>query len=268
MRLLAALAALLLAGCAPLAPKPGDASLPWQQRHPALAYLQYSPLPDSVVHALRIDLQAPGLQVQISPPAERGQALDRMASSSGALAAINASFFNKDYQPRGLTVSQGEAWQPVMSQQASPLLACDDRPRCLIQLQPPFEPRPGWFNVVAGTPWLLDQGRQRTAADDASCANLCAMMHPRTAVGLDASGRWLFLVVSEGRRPPVLGLTLTQLSAVMKQLGAHQAVNLDGGGSSTMLLQGQSMPARPFNEPQLRKLANALLIRAGEAGPR
>ncbi|MET0517193.1 MAG: phosphodiester glycosidase family protein [Burkholderiaceae bacterium] len=233
-------------------------------RTPALAYLRFSPLPDSVVHAVRVDLQAPGVQVQLSPPSERGQAVADMASSAGALASINASFFNAEQQPRGLTVSEGVAWAPVMAVQASPLLACDAQPRCVIELQPPFALKPEWRNVVAGTPWLLDQGRERTPADDAGCPKLCAMTHPRTAVGLDASGRYLFLLVSEGRRPPVLGLTLAQLSAVMKQLGAWQAVNLDGGGSSTLIVQGQSLLARPFNEPMPRKVANALQIRVNE----
>jgi len=232
----------------------------WQQVHPAVSYLQFAPLPDSVVHALRVDLQAPGVRVQLSAPAERGRPLDQMAGGADALASVNASFFNKDFQPRGLTVSQGEAWAPVMASQTSPVLACDARSRCQIQLQPPFALRPDWFNVVAGTPWLLDQGRVRTPADDAGCASLCAQTHPRTAVGLDESGRHLFLVVSEGRRPPVLGLSLAQLSAVMLQLGAHQALNLDGGGSSTLLLQGRSMLARPFNEPQLRRISNGLQI--------
>jgi len=48
---------------------------------------------------------------------------------------------------------------------------------------------------------------------------------------------------------------------VMQQLGARNALNLDGGGSSTMWLQGKSVVLRPFNEPVLRPVANALLIR-------
>ncbi len=258
---LAALAALLLSACAHVAPTPAVDELHWQQRTPAVAYLQYSPLKDSVVHALRVDLQARGVQVLISPPAERGQVLTEMATAVDSLAGINASFFSADFIPRGLTVSNGETWLPMKDQQTSPLIACDTQPRCVIELHPPFDKQPAWRTVVAGTPWLLDEGRLRTAADDAGCAHLCAMTHPRTAVGLDASGRYLYLVVSEGRRPPVLGLTLSQLSAVMLQLGARNALNLDGGGSSTMLLQGQPILARPFNEPALRPVANALLIR-------
>lgn len=262
---LAALVTLALAGCAQVAPTElQQHGLRWEPRTPALAVLRFSPLPDSVVYAVRVDLRAPGVRVLLSPPAERGQAVADMASSAGALVSINASFFNAQQQPRGLTVSEGEAWAPVMAEQASPLLACDAQQHCLIQLQPPFALQPGWRNVVAGTPWLLDQGRERSAADDQDCPKLCGMTHPRSAVGLDASGRYLFLVAAEGRRPPVQGLTMTQLSAVMKQVGAWQAVNLDGGGSSSLIVQGQSLLARPFNEPVPRKVANALQIRVIE----
>lgn len=248
----------VLAGCAS-GPPPSD-GINWQTRAPGVSYVQYAPVKDSVVQALRIDLQTPGVQVRLSPQSEKGRTLPDMPSGAGALVSVNASFFNKQYEPRGLTVSEGEAWDPISAVQTSPLIACDDKPRCVIQLHAPFALQPGWRNVVAGTPWLLDQGKVRTAADDETCKGHCAATHPRTAVGLDASGRYLYLVVCEGRRAPVLGLSLAQLSAVMLQLGAHQALNLDGGGSSTLMLDGKSVLERPFNEPQLRKVGNALHV--------
>lgn len=237
-----------LAGCA-------SVPAPFQANQPGVDYARISPFPDSVVHALRVDLQA--VRISVSPPSERGKAVDQMPSSSGALASINVSFFNKAFEVRGITISDGLAWEPVFEVAKSPLLACDAAQHCVIELKPSGA-KPGWHNVMAGTPWLLDHGRQRTVEDDATCKNLCAMTHPRTAVGLDATGRYLIIALAEGRRPPVLGLTLVQLSAVMAQLGAVDAINLDGGGSSTLLLQGRSVMERPFNEPALRKVANAL----------
>ncbi len=240
-----------LAGCASV-PAPFQ---PAQGKEPGLDYARISPFPDSVLHALRVDLQT--VKVSVSPLSERGQPVDQMPSSRGALASINVSFFNKAFEVRGITISDGQAWVPVFEVAKSPLLACDAAQHCVIELKP-GEARSGWYNVMAGTPWLLDHGRRRTAEDDATCKSLCAMTHPRTAVGLDATGRYLIIALAEGRRPPVLGLTLAQLSAVMAQLGAVDAINLDGGGSSTLLLQGRSVMERPFNEPALRKVANAL----------
>jgi len=256
-------AALLLAACALVEPTPASGELPWQQRTPGLAYLAFSPLKDSVVHVLRVDLRSPGIEVAVSPPAERGRPMSEMPSAIGSLAGVNASFFRSDFVPLGWTFSKGEAWQPRLETETGPFLACDSQPHCELHLHSPFaEPDAAkWRNVVAGRPWLVDEGRVRTPADDAQCEHLCAKTHPRTAVGIDAAGRYLYIVAAEGRRPPVLGLTLTQLSAVMLQLGARNALNLDGGGSTTMWLQGRSVAARPFNEPAMRPVANALLIR-------
>ncbi|HEY1092523.1 MAG TPA: phosphodiester glycosidase family protein, partial [Burkholderiaceae bacterium] len=171
--------------------------------------------------------------------------------------SVNASYFTKVFAVRGITISDGQAWAPVTSIAQSPLLACEAGPRCVIELHP-TEPKPEWQMAVAGTPWLLDQGKQRTLEDDVACKAHCTTTHPRTAVGLTRDGRMLLIVLAEGRRPPVLGLTTQQLSKVMADLGAWDAVNLDGGGSSTLIVDGASLMGRPFNEPKLRAVANAI----------
>ena len=56
------------------------------------------------------------------------------------------------------------------------------------------------------------------------------------------------------------GVTLVQLSRLMRDLGAWDAINLDGGGSSTLWLQGRAVMARPANEPAERALANVVSI--------
>ncbi|OWQ48709.1 hypothetical protein CDL60_02075 [Roseateles noduli] len=259
---LSLIAVFLLTACAQVGPPAAPGSdLDWQQRTPAVAYLRYSPLKNSVVHALRVDLRRPGVQVLLTPQAEAGRTLPDMPGTAGAVASVNGSFFTRSFTTRGLTVSDGIPWRGTFDLKDSPLIACDARSDCAILLQAATVPEPAWTEVVAGTPWLLADGRQRTPEDDARCAYLCALTHPRTAVGLDDSRRWLYLVAAEGRHGAVPGLTLTQLSTVMRQLGAHNAFNLDGGGSTTLLLQGESMAARPSSEPALRAVANALVIR-------
>jgi exopolysaccharide biosynthesis protein len=145
---------------------------------------------------------------------------------------------------------------PAPAGVTDPLLACDTR--CSIRFDAPAAPQPGWRLAVSGTPWLVRDGRPRTAADDAVCAGFCARPHPRTAVGLDASGRELILLLAAGRRGDVPGLSLAQTAQLMRELGAVQAFNLDGGGSSTLLIRGESRLPRPFNELALRRVANAL----------
>nr|WSX53246.1 phosphodiester glycosidase family protein [Streptomyces sp. NBC_00974] len=76
--------------------------------------------------------------------------------------------------------------------------------------------------VVAGVPQNHDGEPNNAAA-------------PRTAVGFSRDGRSLRLVTVDGRQRDSGGLTLTALGRLMHRLGAYEALNLDGGGSSTLL---------------------------------
>ncbi|QFZ24758.1 multidrug transporter [Saccharothrix syringae] len=81
--------------------------------------------------------------------------------------------------------------------------------------------------ALGGNQLLLRDGVV-VAPDDA--------LHPRTAVGFDATGERMFVLTVDGRQGQfLLGLTLMDVAAVLKEMGAHNALNLDGGGSSTML---------------------------------
>jgi hypothetical protein len=63
--------------------------------------------------------------------------------------------------------------------------------------------------------------------------------HPRTAVGYTADEQTLIVVVVDGRQPSLSGgMTLPELARLMVAEGAHHAYNLDGGGSSTMVVAG------------------------------
>jgi hypothetical protein len=81
--------------------------------------------------------------------------------------------------------------------------------------------------------------------------------HPRTAVGWD--DRFFFLVVVDGRQKSLsLGMTLPELAAYLRKLGCQEALNLDGGGSSTFWYNGQVV-----NHPcegRERPMANALVL--------
>ncbi len=61
--------------------------------------------------------------------------------------------------------------------------------------------------------------------------------HPRSAVGLSADGRSLLMVAVDGRQDQSRGVTLDELGALMQSLGAHHALNLDGGGSTALVVK-------------------------------
>ncbi len=73
---------------------------------------------------------------------------------------------------------------------------------------------------------------------------------PRTAVGLDADGDTLFLLTVDGRRDGhSVGVTLFDLAQILQDAGAANAMNLDGGGSTTMVLEEPANTFTVLNRP-------------------
>jgi exopolysaccharide biosynthesis protein len=91
-----------------------------------------------------------------------------------------------------------------------------------------------------------------------------AELHPRTAIGIDRDQRRLHLVVADGRSTISRGLTLVQLAALLRSLGDEDALNLDGGGSSTMIARDATGVVAVRNRPsdgQQRRVPNGLGFR-------
>ncbi|MFJ9622878.1 phosphodiester glycosidase family protein [Streptomyces sp. NPDC101181] len=81
--------------------------------------------------------------------------------------------------------------------------------------------------AVGGNTVLLRDGVVQQQSDQA--------VHPRTSVGFSADGETMFMVTIDGRSAQSRGMTYAELGAFMKELGADDALNLDGGGSSTLV---------------------------------
>ena len=130
-----------------------------------------------------------------------------------------------------------------------------------------------WTEVaqaVGGGPWLLRQGRPwiDAVAEGFSVSGFEKARHPRTAIGL-TDDKKLLLVTVDGRQTISAGISLADLAAVMKRLGAVTAINLDGGGSTTLSIKGIVVNA-PSGGIE-REIASALLVFApeqpGDEGP-
>lgn len=115
--------------------------------------------------------------------------------------------------------------------------------------------------AVGGGPRLLRSGRISVErAREGQRAGFDRERHPRTAAGYSAGRRWLFLAVVEGRQPGrSRGMSLYELAEMLLSRGCAEALNLDGGGSSTMVAGGV-LVNRPSGPTGLRPVANALLI--------
>jgi hypothetical protein len=99
--------------------------------------------------------------------------------------------------------------------------------------------------AVAGFGGLLKESRILPGPSDTH--------HPRTALGLDPGRRTLVLVVVDGRQPGYSeGVSERELAELMLDLGCADALNLDGGGSSIMILRGDHGSPRIANRPSDR----------------
>jgi len=111
------------------------------------------------------------------------------------------------------------------------------------------------FDVMGGDPVLV---RHRHVTAAVHCSSWFCQAQPRTALGVQADGRLLFVVVDGRRRRYSLGLSLLGLGRLMRHLGAVDAVNLDGGGASTMVIRGHVVN-RP-SDGSLRHVASSALV--------
>ena len=113
---------------------------------------------------------------------------------------------------------------------------------------------------VQGSDQILKNGEVMAMNDD----SLVKTAHPRTAIGVSKDGSKVFAVVLDGRSADSRGMTLPELGQLFKDLGAYNAVNLDGGGSSAMIAReaGSDGPT-VWNTPsdgEVRSVADALVF--------
>lgn len=123
-------------------------------------------------------------------------------------------------------------------------------------------------DAVGGFPMLVRDSAPAPVLDSAHVQNLARARHPRTAMGLSREGRRLWLVVVDGRAPGYsAGMTLPELAQLMLELGARDAINLDGGGSSAMAVRRPAGDVQLVNRPSdargERAVANAVAVVRG-----
>jgi exopolysaccharide biosynthesis protein len=119
--------------------------------------------------------------------------------------------------------------------------------------------------AVGGGPWLVRDGKPAVdgLAENLDETHFTMARHPRTAAGVTASGD-LLLVAVDGRQEGVSrGMSLPELADYMMKLGATQAINLDGGGSTAMAIRGGYVNSPSDGSP--RAIASALLVLAPDS---
>jgi hypothetical protein len=210
------------------------------------------------VNALRIDLLQPDIRFFTTPVSDDdlletdSQTTSQFLATYGLQVAVNANFYRPccttveglPMDLRGLAISDGIEVSPpeetVFGSEMALLLIEADNHANLVDSEP--GDYSGVFNAVAGAPLLLWEG-ENLGADDAG-------IHPRTAVGLSEDDRYLFLLTIDGRQPGFSdGATLSETAEWLARLGAYDGLNLDGGGSTTMVMSDGMGGALLLNSP-------------------
>ncbi|MBR6423602.1 MAG: phosphodiester glycosidase family protein [Bacteroidales bacterium] len=215
---------------------------------------------------------APGARFDIVPAEEHSlETTTAIAAKTGAVAAVNGSFFNMrapygsvnylrvdgvELAPnardgrRGRSIRQTGA--VATSHGALYVLKGDVLSRWELDIEAE--------DVVTTGPLLLIDGQAEPVANDKFNTN----RHPRTAVGRRADGTVL-LVTADGRNAKAAGLSMLELQQVMAALGCVDAINLDGGGSTTMVVRGvvvnHPSDNKRFDALGERPVANAIIVR-------
>jgi hypothetical protein len=116
-------------------------------------------------------------------------------------------------------------------------------------------------DIVGAGPKLVTQGRVDVTAEREKMAPAFSTdLHPRTAIAALEDGRAL-LLVADGRHPPErVGLALPDLARLLIELGAQEAINLDGGGSTTLVVNGAILNS-PSDATGERPVSDAIVVR-------
>lgn len=114
-------------------------------------------------------------------------------------------------------------------------------------------------DITGGVPMLIKDGKiDVTWEQEKTTTSFVETRHPRTAVAKLKDGKFLMITV-DGRSESSGGLGLYDLATYLLELGAADAMNLDGGGSTTMFLDGKVVN-HPSDKEGERKVSDAILV--------
>jgi hypothetical protein len=248
--------------------------------------------PPQRIHVIAVDLTNPDVKVRVTragddpdgdgPWTTTLQRPSNIAEREGFEVTVNGDFFalpsKKDAEGSeaqkvfraklassvsGPAMTDGETWALPKEEDGRPALVIDAQNHATIAkvYQPPKDAR----QVIAGSDIIVreskDVARTGKGFPDGP--------HPRTAVGVADAGKRLLLVVADGRdKDKAIGMSLTALAKVMLDLGCESALNLDGGGSTVMVLRdpksGEQTILNNPSDGRERAVANVLGVDVGE----
>ena len=224
--------------------------------------VRFTPRP-LVTTIVTIDLAAKGLSFLVTPAGKdgvvRGETVSDFLIRSRAQLVVNGDFFlpwwsdgPTDYYPHagwptdvmGLAVSGDSVYGWRVMPYAS-LLFHDDGSVSIEEGKGIGAPLPRAKMVLSGRQILVDKGAITPVC---TATEQSKARHPRTAAALDRTGKKLLFFAADGRQPGYSeGATFLELAQIIVDHGGYRALNLDGGGSTTIAVEDGRGGARVLN---------------------
>ncbi len=191
----------------------------------------------------------------------------QIAKNNGAVAAINGGFFNMD---EGGSVTYFEINDSVISKTRDPklkwgvsdsiingaiILSKENKLKIEYANTEDFYAKSKRESFVLFTGPVLIQNSELQKLPDKNFSN---KRHPRTCVGITKDS--IMFITIDGRSKQAKGMSLYELQKYLSDLGCTDAINLDGGGSTTMWTINKGVVNSPSDKSGERPVANALII--------
>ena len=182
-----------------------------------------------------------------------------MAEENNAVLAINGDYYGA--RQSGYVIRNGVVYRNQGSNGEDMVISKDGTLSFISEFDTTTDSliqKQAW-QVLSFGPVLVENGQVAVTENDE--VGMAMASNPRTAIGTVAKNHYLF-VVSDGRTSESAGLSLYELANFMKSLGATNVYNLDGGGSSTMVFQGEVVnnPTTNGNKISERAVSDILYI--------
>ena len=191
---------------------------------------------NQIINILEIDLKKNQKKLGIIALPKSREFTSKLAKEANALAAINGGFFDmKNGGAVDFIKVENQIINPTLSksERANAYLAFDKKSTHISSDSNSIAIFP---NIMLAGPMLLAQNNRAKLSNNAFNDN----RHPRTAIGIKYNK--LILITVDGRRNQSQGMNLHELTNILKWYGCHDAMNLDGGGSTAMYIHN-----RPYN---------------------
>jgi hypothetical protein len=214
----------------------------WKEVVPGVSHGSFALTEPRLIRAevLRVDLTAPGLSLVTTgdngaqPDETDAVVTSEFLRKEGCVAAVNAAPFSRVYKEpggpedvHGLMMREGRVISPA---DGRPCLAFDRENRGSVH-DADHDAAKTAVTAVSGFAVILRDG---------AVVGRDRNLHPRTGAGVSADGRTLWLLVVDGRQKTWSGgCTTPEMAVWLKRLGADDAINLDGGGTTTMVIAGK-----------------------------